>query len=306
MARLSPRRPGVSLWVFVVLFAALALGGAAALLTAPVATNPPSYFYAPFDITVGEAGWLVIAVAVAWLVAHVVKRVHNGTALLPGRAIAVGILAILLAVAFVFVARFGGPPPTPAGEQSSPGGPGPPPTATVNNTTTNPTNNATAFLPFQLGGWSIPGWVVFAALLGVAAVVGVVALPLYLSARRTAGRPTASPPPGDARSDFAAALRTLSDPDAADVRATIIALYARLLARIGPLLGSVETRSPREIEGACVARFGIRPPTARALTALFEEARYSTHPLDDAAGRRARETFRQALADLDTAVGRAS
>lgn len=307
MARPARPRPRVSLWVAAVVVAALAIGGAAALLTAPVAPNPPSYVYTPFDITVTEAGWLVVAFVVLWLAVHLFERQRQGSAPIPGRAISLALLAILLAVAFVLLARAFGPHPSamPGQSQSAPGGSKMPTPASLNNTT-NLTVNETGFAPLQIGGWSIPGWVVLAALFGVAAIVALIAVPLYLAARPA---PTPRRSPGDGagpRSDFAAALQRLNVDNDADVREVIIALYARLLTRVGAVLGDLDARAPREIELACVHTLHIRPETAHALTALFEEARYSTHPLDAATGDRARETFRRAVADLDASGLRAS
>ena len=48
-------------------------------------------------------------------------------------------------------------------------------------------------------------------------------------------------------------------------------------------------------------RLGIRPEVATELTRLFEEARYSTHPLGPESADRAAEAMRRATADLERA-----
>lgn len=294
----APPSRRVSLWVGVLVLAAVALGGAAALLTAPVAPTPPSYFYPGFNISVTTGGWLVIGFVVVWLAYHFLERFRHGTGHIPNRALNAALVAILVAIAFVFVARAFGPTATGGAGPPESGGGNATPTAAINNTT-NLSVHSIGFEPLNVGGWSIPGWVVFAAILAVAAVVGLVAVPAYLARRSAIG---ASPPVGPAvRRDLAEALRTLRSSRDPDVREVIITLYARLLLRISPALGDLDAQAPREIEQACVASLHIQPDTARALTTLFEEARYSTHALDAATGARAQEVFRQALADLDAA-----
>lgn len=294
----APPSRRVSLWVGVLVLAAVALGGAAALLTAPVAPNPPSYFYPGFNISVTTGGWLVIGFVVVWLAYHFLERFRQGTAHIPNRALSAAFVAILLAIAFVFIARAFGPTAAGGASPQESGGANSTPTASINNTT-NLSVHSLGFEPLDVGGWSIPGWVVFAALLAVAAGVGLVAVPAYLARRSPAGAaPRAGPA---ARRDFTEALRTLRSSGDPDVREVIITLYARLLLRISPALGDLDAHAPREIEAECVAALHIQPATARALTDLFEEARYSTHPLDATTGARAREVFDQALADLDAA-----
>lgn len=295
MGARAPKSPRISLWVAVLVLAAVLLGGAAALLTAPVAPNPPSYFYPGFDITVTEGGWLVIGFVLVWLVYHLYDRRRNGALSVLNRALAPAFVAILLAIGFIILARAFGP--TGGGGASPPQGSDQNGTQTASlNNTTNLSVTNTGFEPLHLAGWSIPGWVVFAAILAVAAVVGIVAVPAYLSRKQ----PVASPRVGPAaRTDFADALQRLSSSAEPDVRQVIITLYARLLRRIGPALGDLDAQAPREIELACASSLHIQPATAHALTELFEEARYSTHPLDAATGARAQEVFRQALADLD-------
>jgi len=70
-----------------------------------------------------------------------------------------------------------------------------------------------------------------------------------------------------------------------------------LLVRRG--LGGLEPLTPREVERLAIAQFGLSVDDIGALTSLFEEARYSDHPL----GPSARERALLALARLRSALG---
>ncbi|MFJ2780635.1 MULTISPECIES: DUF4129 domain-containing protein [unclassified Kitasatospora] len=90
-----------------------------------------------------------------------------------------------------------------------------------------------------------------------------------------------------------------------DARAAVIACYA---AMEGSLAASGVARhasdSPTELLERAVADDRVDPVQARALTALFHEARYSTHPMDDSQVRRARtalDTIADRLADRPAA-----
>jgi hypothetical protein len=62
-----------------------------------------------------------------------------------------------------------------------------------------------------------------------------------------------------------------------ELRARIFELYNALLAAVSPALGELRARTPREVEWLSVRYLHVRPETARTLTELFEEARYSSH-----------------------------
>jgi hypothetical protein len=98
-------------------------------------------------------------------------------------------------------------------------------------------------------------------------------------------------------------LETLGDGDldaiaSADVRGKIVRLYADLLVGVGAGIEGLESRTAREIEAVCVGRLEVTAATARELTWLFEEARYSKHPMDAAAFRRARGALGALLVEL--------
>lgn len=84
-----------------------------------------------------------------------------------------------------------------------------------------------------------------------------------------------------------------------DPRAAVIACYAameRYLAEAGSPRRPADT--PTELLQRAVAEGTLRSGPARTLTALFHEARYSNHPLDENARRTAFDTLEQISADL--------
>jgi hypothetical protein len=94
------------------------------------------------------------------------------------------------------------------------------------------------------------------------------------------------------------ALRTLDD-----ARAAIIACYVameRSLAERGAARGVADT--PDELLARATRSGVVRGTAAARLTALFYEARYSSHPL----GRRQRAAAEQALGELAAALGKAA
>ncbi|MCI4336587.1 MAG: DUF4129 domain-containing protein [Thermoplasmata archaeon] len=295
-----PLRPsGVSVWLGALLLTAIAIGGAAALLTAPSLPAPPSIVGPTSSVTAGVAGWIVIGFVVLWLIFHLLERRRSGTLSMTSRPVVVFLVVFILAVSFVVIVRTFEPQPAAGNGQLRQGGPGTPGAVPNPPNSTNTTNGTPGWAPLPILGTSIPGWVVFAGLLLVGAVLAFGFVPLYL-ASRSAGKFRPTSDPKAVRRDFSDALRGLEDPGNPDVRAVIIALYARLLQRIGSSIGDTEVLTPREIEGASIGRLRIQPATARALTALFEEARYSSHTLDPSVGVRARHVFRDALAEMDS------
>ncbi|MCI4346068.1 MAG: DUF4129 domain-containing protein [Thermoplasmata archaeon] len=83
-----------------------------------------------------------------------------------------------------------------------------------------------------------------------------------------------------------------------EVRARIFELYAALLSAVAPALGELRARTPREVEWLAVRYLGVTPQTARSLTGLFEEARYSSHVIRPEALPSARLALLELLRDL--------
>ncbi|MFD9060862.1 DUF4129 domain-containing protein [Kitasatospora purpeofusca] len=165
-------------------------------------------------------------------------------------------------------------------------------------------------------GGSLPGVVqvlfgVLLAVLVIGVVVGVVLLLRRLRVVRR--RRLAAPlPAAPARSEDALAAAVVTGRRAltgADARAAVIACYAAMetsLAASGLSLRAPD--SPTELLERAMADDRVDPVHARDLTALFREARYSTHPMDESHVRRARtalDALAGRLAEQPVAVGAA-
>jgi Domain of unknown function (DUF4129) len=107
--------------------------------------------------------------------------------------------------------------------------------------------------------------------------------------RRTAPELEPAQPENDvalARQAIDAALLPLREP--ADSRAAVIEAYARMEAVLAERrLGRRAAEAPREyLERVLVAR-GVAETSLTSLTELFEEARFSRHPISESSSRRA-------------------
>ena len=218
---------------------------------------------------------------------------------MPGRAVVAALVIVLFMVLFVVVARFatapGGPFALGQGHNGSP-------TNNSTGTTTNLTNTTNPLLGnggnITFLGGHFPAWVIFPVIAIVAVLVALVAVPrarLYLQDRAQA-RLTLTPTVAEVRSALGEAAQQLAA--GTDPRSVVLALYAHLLHRVEPIAGSVERSTPEEIRSLHLVRLGIRPEAAEALTRLFEEARYSTHPLGPEAAARASQAISDAEEDL--------
>ncbi len=301
----SPIRVGrPSLVLLVLLAVALATGAAASLLlgaaTAPGA--PPQ----PTSELVVPATWIADALLGLFaliVVVLVYQRLQGGAATLSSRAVITFLVVILLGVAFVAAAQFFHP----GGCFWCGGGtPGSSPPPSGNNSTATGSNNTT----FGGGGelvflsWHVPAWLEFVALAVVTLLVAAVVMPLLVqwsTARRLRGagpqRPGSGPNAAEVRVAFARASRDLDRGH--DPREVIERLYADLLERLGRYVVQIDPSTPEEIRVQHLVRLGIRPEIATELTRLFEEARYSTHPLGPELADRAAEAMRRATADLE-------
>lgn len=86
----------------------------------------------------------------------------------------------------------------------------------------------------------------------------------------------------------------------ADVRNAILACFQRFCLLLGARgITDQDALTPREIEQLAIDRLQVSPKASRILTSLFEEARYSEHPLGEADRARAIES----LAGIRTALG---
>lgn len=288
----ADRRKG--LWLALLLLTSITLGAAAALLGVTSASGPPSGGSAlpfHFDVTLQELAWGILIVLLIWLVSHLLQR-RSGTFPIGSRALSFFLVAFLVAVVFVLLFH-----------AIAPGGPaGGSRGANQNNSsgTPVPLNNSSGPVGFQdvnFSGFHIPGWVLVLGLAGAAGVLVLVAVGIIAGSRqRPPGAGVAAPAAG--REEIDAALHALESGSDDDPRAVILRLYARLLQWVEPRVKGIETMTAREVERACIERFGLQAATARSLTSIFEEARYSSHPLPSATVERARAVLNQALQEL--------
>lgn len=290
------RRPPLVAWVVLLV---VLVGVAAALLAAPGRSSgagPPAL--GPLPLVDSE---LVIGVAVFALLATViglsVRRGGVGGGGLPQRFVAIVLVVVLLGALFVALAGLVAPtsPPTGPGSTGS--------NATSPATPAIPIGNGTSSGGFSLGA-VVPAWLPYVGVVALAVILVLVIAPFAI-ARWETRRPDRAPPPAAAtREAVVAALAGLREGPGADARGTILVLYGRLLAATERRSVTTDPLTPREVQAHVVRRLGVRPAVVAELTALFEEARYSAHPMTPAMVDRAERTLTDVLADLDAAPAR--
>jgi hypothetical protein len=286
----APRsRPSTSVLLLVLLFGALAVGAAASMLESAVGTGPNGS--APVAEVYFGNDVIVVAIVVlfAALVAPIVYHRLQGGGALPGQFVLGVLVTLLLLVGFVILFQhlLGGPAAAPSSNVTSNGTAPPPP---------NPKGlgNGSGGTPVVV---HLPSWGPLAAFAVIATVAVVVVFPrvrTYLAERREAK------PPGARAEATRAALHRAAGRLAggSDPREVVRELYARLLDRVQPLAGNLDPATPDEIRSGPLRELGIRAEAAEALTRLFEEARYSTHPMGPEAAERAARAIRDAESDL--------
>ncbi|HEV2317697.1 MAG TPA: DUF4129 domain-containing protein [Thermoplasmata archaeon] len=283
---------------------AVGFGFLAAVLATPAPTPGPQPSPAPSQPL--PVFTLVSTVVVIFLFGYIAwqiyKRVRGGRVPIPGRAALTGVVALLVAVAFVFVValvhpggvlgggnnggdRSGGSGSSNNGQGNATGGPG----------------NGLIGFGSPLPGLPQVSWTLLAVIgLGVGLAVAALVVYTLRGGPRGAGTPDAARI-GRLRSEFERTLRELeSDPDA-DPRDRILALYQRLLLALHLRVRGLAEQTAREIEREIVGTFRVDASAAHELTLLFEEARYSTHPLGHAEFERARGALTGVLRGLDAA-----
>ena len=295
-----PTRSGASPALLIVLVVALAVGAAASLV-AGAATSPPFRSGPATEILLSASSIatifaIVLAVAIGILI---YVRLSSDTAAVPSRFVVTALTAILIGVLLIALFHLLGSG-SGFGAGSSVGG---------NNSTNGgqPGSNATGNVTgsggqLEILSFHLPTWSLFAAVALAAILVSAVAIPALRAASARRDRLGAS---GRSRAAKLADLRGALAVAAGELevggepRTVVIRLYTTLLRRVGPMVGGVDDVTPEEIRALHFERLGIRPTAATTLTRLFEEARYSSHPMGPDAARRAREAISEAAADLD-------
>jgi 4-amino-4-deoxy-L-arabinose transferase-like glycosyltransferase len=276
---------------------AIAFGIAAALLASPYIPPPTGPSSPSGGLTLNEAATLSEVLLVLLIVIPVVfmllNRASGGTSIIPTRPIVFALVIILLLTGFVFFAHYlgSGSPPgrvVVPPQNNSTGGGGPP----ENNATGNITNGT-----FSVLGFTFPPWAIYTLVAGIGVVAAVLVIPMLTVRRGTL--PETDRRRQELRADLAAAIAQLSEATGGTPRERVIQVYARWLQRIVRGSGDLSTLTAREIEAICTERLGISRETAHELTSLFEEARYSRHPMGEEVVVQAQQALTKALREFD-------
>lgn len=142
----------------------------------------------------------------------------------------------------------------------------------------------------------------FGAFLGIAILASILIVAFFvrmnLSSRRT-------PPSASTRIRRRAAAEavgaTITELQlGGDVRSAILACYQRFCQLLGTQgVQGQEAMTPRELESLAVRGLSVSAESANDLTSLFEEARYSQHPLGETDRDRAVRSLEQIRAGLE-------
>ncbi len=287
-------RPAVA-WVLVL---AVCTGAAAAILSRPIGASLLSINAPVFDEAL--LAEIILGIALGALVVYLVLVVRGWShrVPVPGQVVVTFLVVVMLATVFLVLASFADPGlHLPGGARFHP-----PPSGTGGNSSANSTNR-TAAPGGGLGSFPVTASLPYILAVAAALVLVVFVVPWLVDLVRSRALATrgADEPVDDreqVRTVVASAIHRLGATSAEDPRQVILALYAQLLEQASLRLGNLDPATPREIERAMITAFRLRPETARTLTTIFEEARYSSHPMYDSAVARARVSLAQALADL--------
>lgn len=290
----SPR----SSTILVVVAISLAVGASASILagaarSSTITPSPAS------DLYLTAAQLEIVAVASLIALVGVFAWVYFGSQRvpLPPRVAVASVVILLFGTVFLVLLRF-----------AVPGVEGLLTNSTANNSSSNSTgsrpggggNASNPGGPLGFGTPHLPPWVLFVLVAVGALVAGAVVVPyLWRRASEAGGRRGEADPVnlGRLQGALASAAQHLESGD--DPRSIVIELYAKLLGRVEPLVGGVSPETPEEIRIGHLVQLGIRSASATTLTRLFEEARYSSHPMGPEVAERARQAILEAREDLD-------
>jgi len=288
-----PPRSVAPLYAF--LGVALLVGLVAALLAGAAPTAPTAQA-GELVVNLPAFAWVIVCLGplVGGFAVIIARRVVEGGVPM-GRALVTGVVILVLLIGFVYLT--GGHHPLSQGSVglSSGGGGGNRTTPPVGNNSTHGANG-TSVPPTYI--WTIPPWLLLVVGVGLSACAAALALPGVLS--RLVDRAPRRPALAAARLQVQSALAEAGAAidRGADPREAVIQLYVRLLVEIAPRVGDVAPLTADEIRQVPLAALGVRAAASEALTRLFEEARYSTHPIGPVQAGRVREAIRQIEDDL--------
>lgn len=276
----------------VLLLCALAVGAAASIIVAARAAAPFAPSTTPELYISNGVVILFLALLFGGMIAALLHQRMGSPSIIPGRAIATMLMVVLGLVLFVVLYRYiqgSGYTPTGSGNGSVPTGPG--------GSSGSPSGPSLGGGGGTFSVLHVPSWTLFALVAVISVVVVAVVAPRvrnYLIDRRE--RQVQPSEEQEVRQVLGRAAERLAA--GSDARSVILELYAGLLARVAPLAPNIDPSTPEEIRTQHLIRLGIRPGAASELTRLFEEARYSSHPLGPEATERASRAIRTAEADL--------
>ena len=169
-----------------------------------------------------------------------------------------------------------------------------------NNTTVAPK----AAVPARGIAVGVPNWVFLPVGIALSVVIGVLAIPGVLS--RLVDRRTHRPAPPSVTAVPEGIVSAIQDARLAiesgeRPRDAIVRLYGRLLGRVAPSVEELATSTAEEIRQTRFAALPVPAVRSEVITRLFEEARYSTHPIDQPVADRFVETLREVERDLAVA-----
>jgi hypothetical protein len=293
-----PDSRGPSPALLAVLAVAIAGGAAASLLAAaaPVfaPTAAPQLRWNPPDWVYGLLFLLPFLIVVTGVLLRRLTQVHavtqNRFVLFMVVVLALSLLFIAFSVLFGNSDGFGG---FAFGSSSR--------TSGGSNSSTSPGGGpGNGGLAVHGSAWGLPGWLPIAVFM--IAALGALAFVVPALYRRRAARSASS---GDSDPSARAAATRQALLTAAsrleketDPRSVVVDLYVELLALVSPRAGDLDPRTASEIQEEHLIPLGVRRAAAEQLTRLFEEARYSTHPLGPEAVARARAALQAALSDI--------
>lgn len=289
--------------LYLILGLAVLVGVVGGLLLAG-APAPPAPRAGEVQIDLPTWGWglLFLLPMFAAVAGVVVQRVRGGGAR-SRRGLAVALVIIvgaLIALGVLLAIAHPGPQGSVTVERQSPPTNSTPPS---NHTGTSGGSGSGTGPIAGASTVTINGWEILAVALGLVGLVTCLTIPGLLG-RGTGGRRSEGGPAADPETVRAA----LGDAQLAigkggDPRETVVQLYLRLIRALEPHVGSIEPLTAREIRRRLLEPLGVRGAPAQELTDLFEEARYSRHPMGPEAATRCQRTLAAVEADLARSLG---
>lgn len=256
-------------------------------------TSNPSSGEVTIELPLAVWGLLFLSPLIVGLGAIIYRRLTEPGVRSVGGAV-IGVLVLLLLYVLLMHGSGGtgsvsvGPPPPPPANNTTGGG----------GSSGGGGGGGFGSASFHL---SIPPYVPWLTAGGLCVVVGLLALPGVVSrfadrARKSGGGAAPRTDPGEVAAAFSDARAALDR--GADPRETIVRLYVRLLGLVAPAAGELAAETPEEIRQLHLATVGVPSDAATTLTRTFEEARYSTHPIDADRLARAQAAMRAAEAAI--------